>query len=431
MNLAIIFLHHNTNDITLNHLEKIKQFNPNIPIYTVGFLGESLIDGSHVVDGNQDWMPQNISLNQLVRQQYHFAPPRPDSLILDFIDKNQNLNHDKYLIIEWDTLCNTSVENFYGDSLNFDFFCNNFFIGNDIENWWWYQFFTDAQKQMQQIAAFIPISGCLFSKDVLLQMLAELKNNIVIYDNFNAETRLASLVKACNVQFLLPFNDINQYIHAPQGSAFNHKLEAAIYHPVKNEIMPILFSEHNLLGRGVEVGVHLGENACRILEEYQGTVDLIDPWINLPDEEYDDAINNGNRNSDFENCRNKLGVFQGRVNYHQKRSIEAVDSFSDESLDFVFIDGNHKYEYVKADLEAWYPKVRQGGIIAGDDYIKKDYTDLSILESNGKDFVVRDGAGNKLSTFGVNSALKEFCEARNISFKKGESWFAQWYFIKQ
>ena len=431
MNLAIIFLHHNTDDITLDHLDKIKQFNPDIPVYTVGFSTDNLIDNSHVVNKSQDWIPQNTSLHSEMQTKYGYAPPNADYLILDFIDKNQHLDHEKYLVFEWDTLFNTSVQNFYEGALNFDFFCSHFFVGSDLESWWWYQFFTDNQKAMPQLAGLTPTSGLLFSKNLLIQMLAELKNNVATYDNFDAETRLASLVKACGQEFLLPFNNVSKFIHPPLGSHFNHKLEEAIYHPVKNPLIPVIFKENNLLGRGVEVGVHLGENAYRILEEYQGTVDLIDPWINLPDEEYDDAINNGDRDSDFEDCRNRLGIFQERVNYHQKRSIEAVDSFSDESLDFVFIDANHKYEYVKADLEAWYPKVRQGGIIAGDDYIKRDYTDLSTLEQNGKDFIVRDGGGNKLSTFGVNPALEEFCEERNISFKKGESWFAQWYFIKQ
>lgn len=39
-----------------------------------------------------------------------------------------------------------------------------------------------------------------------------------------------------------------------------------------------------------------------------------------------------------------------------------------ESLDFVYIDGDHSYEAVKKDLEAWYPKVKSGGMFCGHDY---------------------------------------------------------------
>lgn len=49
-------------------------------------------------------------------------------------------------------------------------------------------------------------------------------------------------------------------------------------------------------------------------------------------------------------------------------SIDASKKFDDQSLDFVFIDASHEYEDVKSDIEAWMPKVKVGGIIAGHDY---------------------------------------------------------------
>lgn len=49
-------------------------------------------------------------------------------------------------------------------------------------------------------------------------------------------------------------------------------------------------------------------------------------------------------------------------------SISAAKCFEDRSLDFVFIDASHEYEDVKDDINAWYPKVKIGGILAGHDY---------------------------------------------------------------
>lgn len=49
-------------------------------------------------------------------------------------------------------------------------------------------------------------------------------------------------------------------------------------------------------------------------------------------------------------------------------SAKAAVRFEDASVDFVFIDANHSYEHVKADIEAWRPKVRVGGMLAGHDY---------------------------------------------------------------
>lgn len=55
------------------------------------------------------------------------------------------------------------------------------------------------------------------------------------------------------------------------------------------------------------------------------------------------------------------------------QSLQAVKQFEDNSLDFVFIDASHEYQDVKDDIHAWYPKVKEGGIIAGHDYLNVDF----------------------------------------------------------
>ena len=55
------------------------------------------------------------------------------------------------------------------------------------------------------------------------------------------------------------------------------------------------------------------------------------------------------------------------------QSLQAVKQFEDNSLDFVFIDASHEYEDVKDDIRTWYPKVKEGGIIAGHDYLNLDF----------------------------------------------------------
>lgn len=51
-------------------------------------------------------------------------------------------------------------------------------------------------------------------------------------------------------------------------------------------------------------------------------------------------------------------------------SVEAAARFDDHSLDFVFIDAAHDYDNVRADIEAWRPKVRPNGVLAGHDYCR-------------------------------------------------------------
>lgn len=52
----------------------------------------------------------------------------------------------------------------------------------------------------------------------------------------------------------------------------------------------------------------------------------------------------------------------------RKTSMEALEDFADESLDFVYIDGNHEFRYIAEDLYEWVKKVKKGGVVSGHDY---------------------------------------------------------------
>lgn len=52
------------------------------------------------------------------------------------------------------------------------------------------------------------------------------------------------------------------------------------------------------------------------------------------------------------------------------KSLEAVNFFADNSIDFCFIDAAHDYQNVINDIRAWYPKIKENGIIAGHDFSK-------------------------------------------------------------
>ena len=49
-------------------------------------------------------------------------------------------------------------------------------------------------------------------------------------------------------------------------------------------------------------------------------------------------------------------------------SVAASQQFAEQSLDFVYIDADHSYESCLADITAWHPKIRDGGILSGHDY---------------------------------------------------------------
>jgi predicted O-methyltransferase YrrM len=88
--------------------------------------------------------------------------------------------------------------------------------------------------------------------------------------------------------------------------------------------------------------------------------------------------------------KNVFYKFPGRVRALQMTSVEAAAETRNESLDFVFIDANHAYDYIKQDINVWLPKVKPGGLICGDDYIDKPNYGViqAVKERFGKNFKV-------------------------------------------
>ena len=56
------------------------------------------------------------------------------------------------------------------------------------------------------------------------------------------------------------------------------------------------------------------------------------------------------------------------VNPIRMHTLEAAKQYTDNSLDFIFVDASHEYEDVKLDILAWLPKLKPGCLMAGDDY---------------------------------------------------------------
>jgi len=60
--------------------------------------------------------------------------------------------------------------------------------------------------------------------------------------------------------------------------------------------------------------------------------------------------------------------YPGKCEFIYENSNVAVKRFKDESLDFVYIDADHRYEFVKEDIRIWHEKVKIGGVMGGHDY---------------------------------------------------------------
>jgi len=120
----------------------------------------------------------------------------------------------------------------------------------------------------------------------------------------------------------------------------------------------------------VEVGVWKGKSAAFMAVEIINSKKKIefyavDHFKGSPEHQNDPFVK---ANTLKEECYKNLEPVMGIVRMLPLPSLEAAAMFSDNSIDFVYIDGAHEYDALKADIIAWGPKVKTGGIIAGDDY---------------------------------------------------------------
>ncbi len=117
------------------------------------------------------------------------------------------------------------------------------------------------------------------------------------------------------------------------------------------------------LGLGAEIGVFDGGTSMYLLGSFpELTLVSVDPYKAYV--EYDQ-----NRMDKAEALAfARLERFGTRSRRIKSTSVEAASAFPANTFDFIFIDGDHSYEAVKADLNAWYKTVRPGGLFSGHDY---------------------------------------------------------------
>lgn len=130
------------------------------------------------------------------------------------------------------------------------------------------------------------------------------------------------------------------------------------------KVFPRLINTYNLKV-GCELGIATGGHSYTILRDTNvEKLYSVDPFS---DEFYIFEPKNALELL-FLRIKFRLGEFGNRSHMVRMYSLPAADLFRDGELDFVFIDADHSYEAVKQDINAWYGKVRSGGIIGGDDY---------------------------------------------------------------
>lgn len=156
-------------------------------------------------------------------------------------------------------------------------------------------------------------------------------------------------------------------------------------------------------GVGAEIGVEYGSFSRQILSQWNGNLLSIDIW--------------GSEDI-FLHAKMALSPHE-RCHMLREDSLSAAKRVLDGSLDFVYIDADHDYQSCRQDIEAWFPKVRHGGIVAGHDYLNWTRDEGAQVD------------------FGVKAAVDEFCikHGYRLHITTDDFWqgnpYPTWWFVKE
>jgi hypothetical protein len=156
---------------------------------------------------------------------------------------------------------------------------------------------------------------------------------------------------------------------------------------------------------GVEIGVYKGWLSCRLLAANPKMfLHMVDPWTTETDASYsttEDHIASFTQEQYDDAMRKALELvkpFEGQYKIHRMTSEKASEKFDEESIDFVFIDGDHSYEGCSKDIRLWFPKLKSGGLLSGHDYRNE-------------------------RNYGVQQAVHEFIGSRRLRLGLNHTWF--------
>ncbi len=131
---------------------------------------------------------------------------------------------------------------------------------------------------------------------------------------------------------------------------------------------------------GAEVGVWKGEFSALLLARELQRLYLIDPWEHRDDEGYAKAKFARRGQSEMD------AIYEGVVRRFAGKPVEILRRRSTEvaqlpALDWAYIDGDHTYSGALADLEHYWPMIKPGGFLCGDDYGVRGWWDDGVTKA--------------------------------------------------
>lgn len=166
---------------------------------------------------------------------------------------------------------------------------------------------------------------------------------------------------------------------------------------------------------GAEIGVKEGEMSSQLLRGHLGLhLTMVDQWLSDPAQKADNTFYSRTQehfDRDKAIAMRVTDFAAARRTVIHNPSVEAAQGVPDKSLDFVFIDANHVYEACCRDIEAWYPKLKPGGILCGHDYFRPHWPDEGVQRAVDE-FV--KSTSSKLEISGDNTWFIHFKGQENV-----------------
>lgn len=169
---------------------------------------------------------------------------------------------------------------------------------------------------------------------------------------------------------------------------------------------------------GVEIGTERGIFAKRLcFTNPQLHLYCVDPWRAY--DGYREHVSQERLDAFYEETKWRMKPFNATL--IREFSVDAAKDFEDESIDFIYVDGNHSLLNVVQDLCAWMPKVRPQGLIAGHDYVERRDPKLNMHVIQAVNAYVSAYQVKKLFLLGRKDVVKG--ELRDTP--------RSWFFVKE
>lgn len=156
-------------------------------------------------------------------------------------------------------------------------------------------------------------------------------------------------------------------MYNPYGFKINPKFK---HFDFSRDYLPIVVKDTldktnlNILEVGVEYGGYLDIYYPQF-EEVTEKFYLVDLWQTEGNDDHFTKFD-GQVEKGYARVKQLYGK-NPKIKMCKGSSTNKSKDFDDEFFDYIYIDADHTKEAVLEDLNAWYPKVKKGGIIAGHD----------------------------------------------------------------